>query len=103
MRASRGIIIEDHWYSFFWALFVGGLNASIRAVLVVKQWKCTWAIIVIWAVILNVILFWILYAGGVRWLGITANTFGSALLSAAIVSAVSAICNHFIGFKGPDK
>ncbi|GEM_PF-3132319 len=103
MRASRGVIIEEHWYSFFWALFVGFLNASIRAVFIVKEWRCTWSRMVIVAIVLNIILFWILYLGGLRWLGITANVFGSALLAAVIVAAGSSICNHFIGFKGPDK
>ncbi|MCH9633907.1 MAG: hypothetical protein S4CHLAM7_06410 [Chlamydiae bacterium] len=101
-RVSPGILIENHWYSFFWSLGVAAINAIIRTVFVVNQWKSSWILMGFWAVVINVILFWILSLGALSWLGITTNSFSSVILAIIIVSIVSTICNHFIGFKRSD-
>lgn len=98
-RISAGINIDNHWYSFFWSAFVALLNAGIRSVFRIFAWRVTWGAISIWAIVLNLFLYWLLFMGAASWLGITANTFGSALLAGAITTISSIICNHFIGFK----
>lgn len=100
-RIAPGFGILNNWYSFFWALFIGGLNATIRPIMLAAHSKCGWVLIFIAAAVLNFVLYWITFLGAFSWLGLTVATLGGALLAALIETIASGICNHFIGFKGP--
>lgn len=99
VRMSPSIIVENHWYYFFWALFVAMLNAAIRSVLKAQNASPTWTKIIIFASALNLLLYTLVYFGATSWLGLTTSTYGSALLAALVVTVVSSICNHFIRIR----
>lgn len=98
-RVSPGILIGEHWYFFFWCLFVAALNAFIRNVIVGTNTKVTWLKVIISAAILNFILYSLVAMGATTWLTLSVTTFGAAMLGALVVTITSAICNHFIGIR----
>ncbi len=98
-RISPGILVEQEWYEFFWAFIVGGANAFIRTLIEAENWPLSWTLLLVLAFILNLLLYILVLAGALSWLGIEASSFGSALLAAIVLTAGSAVASHFNGFK----
>ncbi|MCH9632534.1 MAG: hypothetical protein S4CHLAM6_08720 [Chlamydiae bacterium] len=98
-KVTPGILVEEQWYEFFLALIFGGLNALIRSLIILNNWKGSWTLVSIMAVILNLFLYILVYAGVFSWLGVNIIGFGTIIAPTIIVSFVSVLCNHFKGFK----
>ncbi len=98
-KVTPGIYSENQWYEFFLALIFGGLNGFIRSVIEINDWKLSWHLVSIFAVILNLFLFILVHVGVFNWLGMSIPGFGSVIMGTIIVSIVSILCNHFKGFK----
>ena len=101
IRIGPSFSIMNQFYSFFWGLFIGALNALIRPILLETNAKCSWPQITLIAVLLNLLLYSVTFWGGFTWLGLTVSTYGGALIAAGVEMVASTIANHFIGFKGP--
>lgn len=98
-KVTPGIEIENQWYEFFLALFFGALNGFIRTIIEINNWKLSWSHVSIFAFLLNFFLYLLVYLGFFSWLGVTIPAFGSVILAVIIVTIVSALVNHFKGFK----
>ncbi len=98
-RVSTGIFIGSHWDFFFWAIVVALLNAAIRTFFRALSARCSWMQIIVGAVLLNWLLYSLIFWGAFTWLEISALSYGSIILGAIVVIIPSSICNHFIGFR----
>lgn len=98
-KVTPGFTADNEWYLISFCLIVGLINGLIRSVLQGSNLPLSWALIGVCAFALNIFLYWLTLIGAFSWLGISISTFGSALMSAAIVGIASALTNHFMGFK----
>lgn len=98
-RISPGVQVFNHWYVFFWAFLVAGVNAYIRTFCDNLSWKRTWGLMAIFSLAINIFAYWLVFLGVFTWMGYNIMGFGSAFFAAIIVSVVSTVCNHFIGIN----
>lgn len=98
-KVTAGIDIENQWYEFFLAIIFGACNGLIRTVIELNNWKLSWSHVAIFAFFVNFFLYILVYLGFFAWLGVTIFSFGGVILATIIVTIVSALVNHFKGFK----
>lgn len=98
-KVTPGFMADDQWYLLTFCLIIGLINALDRSVIIGAHLRLSWFVVGSSTFILNIFLYWLVFIGGFSWLGISVTSFGSAFMAAVIVTIVSALCNHFMGFK----
>lgn len=98
-KVTPGSEVDNQWYEFFLALFFGALNALVRSIIEVNNWELSWSHVSVFVVLLNFLLYILVYVGTFTWLGVTLSSFGGVILSTVIVSVISILANHFTRFK----
>ena len=98
-KVTPGFIADNQWYLLTFCLIIGLINALDRSVLIGAHLRLSWFVVGSSTFILNIFLYWLVFLGAFSWLDVSVTSFGSAFLSAVIVTIASALCNHFMGFK----